>query len=150
MGLFSYWNEPSLAKYLLLELWHVSLKKLKFSLQMEKPKDCSNLPTFCFSFVAMPRIKGEELLFKSLWRQFLIIFFNSLMNLLLTYVENKAVQTITLSEQNVWREAIPCGLEWVASRKYLSSTPALKLDCKQLQISTTLKNNLLISEEMTW
>lgn len=67
-------------------------RKVQIFFANEKAWICSNPQIFCFSFVAMPRVKGEELLFKSLWRLFLVILSNLLMNLLLTYLENKAVQ----------------------------------------------------------
>lgn len=83
---------------------------------------------YCYSSVAMPRVKGKG--------QYLVIFFNS-MNLLSVYVDNKAVQTIVLSKQNIWR-AIPHAFEWGSVSQYL---PTL-----QLKVSPTLKTHFLHSE----
>jgi len=55
----------------------------------------------------MPRVKGEELLFKTLWRQYLVIFFNSVMNPWRT----KQFRPLHFSKQNVCREAILRALE---------------------------------------
>lgn len=46
------------------------------------PRFCSKRPIFPYSFIPMPRVKGEG--------QYMAIFFNSMMNLVSMYVENKA------------------------------------------------------------
>lgn len=57
----------------------------------------------------------------------MVIFFNSVMNLLLIYVENKAVQTTTLLNRMYEERQFLIHLNEVLVRQYLSNTPALPL-----------------------